>query len=105
MRSALVALTVELATPCSVCGTAGAQSSTTEPRHLRPSAERPLYAIADASGGEWPELARKAQTAIRAASDDDADSMGEQLLRDMRDVFGEWAAERTKTGASPDEAS
>jgi hypothetical protein len=54
---------------------------------------RPLYAIADAAGGEWPDLARKAQAAMRAAADDDADSLGEQLLGDLRDVFGEWANE------------
>ena len=64
---------------------------------------RPLYAIADLAGAPWPDLVRKAQAAIRAASDDDADSMGEQLLRDLREVFGEWVAERTTAGAQPAE--
>lgn len=66
---------------------------------------RPLYAVANVAGGEWPDLARKAQAAIRAASDDDADSIGEQLLRDVRDVFNDWAAERARAGATPDAAT
>ena len=58
---------------------------------------RPLYAIAEAAGGLWPELVRQAQAAIRAASDDDADSLGEQLLRDIRDVFNDRVAEKPTT--------
>jgi len=63
---------------------------------------RPLYAIADAAGGEWPDLAHKAQAAIRAASNDDADSLGEQLLADLRDVFGEWAEQHRSAARAAD---
>jgi putative DNA primase/helicase len=48
---------------------------------------RPLYAIADLAGGEWPELARAAQAAISGADDDDADSLGERLLADVKRLF------------------
>jgi hypothetical protein len=48
---------------------------------------RPLFAIADAVGGEWPELARKAARAL--SSDDPAgdDSVRTNLLTDIRDIF------------------
>lgn len=47
---------------------------------------QPLFAIADVIGGGWPELARKAAKSLDVA-DDDADSLGEQLLADIRDAF------------------
>src|SRR5215831_19620373 len=49
---------------------------------------RPLLAIADAAGGEWPERARKAAEASRSADDHDASRL-ELLLGDIRDVFQE----------------
>jgi hypothetical protein len=64
---------------------------------------RALYAIADAAGWPWPKLARKAQGAIRAGADDDADSLGEQVLADLRDLFNEWVAERQRAGAKSEE--
>jgi putative DNA primase/helicase len=48
---------------------------------------RPLYAIAEAVGNNWPDLVRKASAAL-APHDDDA-SLGEQLLADIRDVFND----------------
>jgi hypothetical protein len=48
---------------------------------------RSLYAIADLAGGEWPERVRTAQAAISGADDDDADSLGERLLADVKQIF------------------
>jgi hypothetical protein len=44
---------------------------------------RPLIAIADCAGSEWPEIARKAFLNAQS-KDDDADSTGELLLKDIR---------------------
>ncbi len=56
----------------------------------------PLYGIADAAGGDWPQLARDTQFAL-AAEDDDADSLGERLLHDIREAFNNWIAEHSGT--------
>jgi uncharacterized protein DUF3631 len=49
---------------------------------------RPLLAIADAAGGEWPRRARAAaQAAHNAGASDDA--LLELLLADIRDTFGD----------------
>jgi hypothetical protein len=49
---------------------------------------RPLLAIADAVGGEWPDRVRQAALAISLASDaTDNDSVGAMLLEDMRTIF------------------
>jgi Protein of unknown function (DUF3631) len=48
---------------------------------------RPLLAIADAADGGWPERARKATSAARAAAADDEASRLELLLRDIRETF------------------
>lgn len=59
---------------------------------------RPLLAIADAAGGEWPERARAAALALSAGADADAASRATMLLEDIRDIFGhgkeppEWLA-------------
>ena len=66
---------------------------------------RPLYAIADAAGGDWPALARAAQATLAAGADNDADSLGEQLLADLRDVFNEWVAEQRPATARPEDAT
>lgn len=49
----------------------------------------PLIAVADAAGGDWPELARAACEALVAgAEEDDADqSIERRLLGDVRQVF------------------
>ena len=47
---------------------------------------RPLLAIADAVGGDWPQRAR--QVAMMFSGDlNDDDSVGAQLLADLRDLF------------------
>ena len=47
---------------------------------------RPLLAIADAIGADWPKLAREAALALSAA-DEDADTIGVQLLASIKSVF------------------
>src|SRR5262249_1948927 len=48
---------------------------------------RPLLAIADLAGGEWPQLARQAALAISGDAQDGA--VGVELLRDIRLAFGD----------------
>jgi hypothetical protein len=48
---------------------------------------RPLCAIADVLGGEWPKRARKAAVELSVA--DDSQSIGVKLLDDIRRVFAE----------------
>jgi Protein of unknown function (DUF3631) len=48
---------------------------------------RPLLAIADLAGGEWPERAREAACLLSGESRDD--TIGGKLLEDIRQVFGE----------------
>jgi hypothetical protein len=49
----------------------------------------PLVAIADLAGGDWPGRARKACKALTGAADDPQDgTVGERLLADLRDIFG-----------------
>jgi putative DNA primase/helicase len=50
---------------------------------------RPLLAIADAVGGKWPELARKAATALSGSESQDDDSAGVMLLTDIQTIFKE----------------
>ena len=57
-----------------------------------------LLAVADAAGGQWPDLARAAcRHFVLGAGDDHALSLGVRLLRDVRQVFGNrtamWSAE------------
>jgi putative DNA primase/helicase len=53
---------------------------------------RPLFAVADVAGGEWPERARQAALLLGGADDDD--SLRVKLLADIRDAFSEKAADR-----------
>jgi len=46
---------------------------------------RPLFAIADLAGGDWPERARRAALILRGAGD--LDSVRVMLLSDLRDLF------------------
>ena len=46
----------------------------------------PLLAIADIAGGDWPKKARKTAMIISGA-DTDTDSIGNELLTDIREVF------------------
>ena len=50
---------------------------------------RPLFAIADAAGGDWPAMARAAAEALTAsaAAFADGETLGTMLLADVRAVF------------------
>jgi hypothetical protein len=48
---------------------------------------RPLLAIADAAGSDWPERARRAAVALTAAGADDAETKRTMLLADLREQF------------------
>ena len=52
---------------------------------------RPLLAIADAAGGEWPERARAAADALAALAGTfaDGETLGTMLLADVRTVFAQ----------------
>jgi hypothetical protein len=56
----------------------------------------PLIAVADAAGGDWPALARKACIALAALALDRRQSLGIRLLADLRAVFGEAIALSTR---------
>lgn len=49
----------------------------------------PLLGIADAAGRDWPQRARQAAVALMGEVDDD--SVGIQLLADLRDIFSDTA--------------
>ena len=57
---------------------------------------RPLFAIAALAGGDWPKKARQAAEALEAG--DDAEGLGIQLLRDLRDLFAERDTDRLASG-------
>jgi len=57
---------------------------------------RPLLAIADALGGEWPARARGAALVLADAVPE-PDSLGEMLLADVRDVFIERGVNRLES--------
>ena len=62
---------------------------------------RPLFAIAAAAGGEWPEKARAAADALTAAAGTfaDGETLGTMLLADVRAVFeAKGNPERIKSG-------
>ena len=47
---------------------------------------RPLYAIAEVAGGDWPTRTKKAIAALTVAAPED-DEMGVLLLKDMQHIF------------------
>ena len=55
---------------------------------------RPLFAIAEAAGGEWPKRARAAAT--QAAAESETESLIELLLGDIRDIFAKRAANKVE---------
>jgi hypothetical protein len=57
----------------------------------------PLLAIAEQAGGEWPDQARAAATALSAPDDADEDVPGLKLLADIRDAFTRHATDRLAT--------
>jgi putative DNA primase/helicase len=48
---------------------------------------RPLLAIADTAGGDWPERARRAAVSLTGEGADDADTARAMLLADLRELF------------------
>ena len=48
---------------------------------------RPLIAIADLAGGEWPARARR--TAIKLSAEEQGKSARTQLLSDIREILGD----------------
>lgn len=61
---------------------------------------RPLLAIADEAGGEWPERARKAAAAAHIVAADDAESRLELLLGDIRDVFDKLVSDKDRISSA-----
>jgi len=55
---------------------------------------RPLLAIADAAGGEWPARAREALECAIDAADGDDQSVRVQLLSDIRAIFAKTEGDR-----------
>lgn len=49
----------------------------------------PLLAVADAAGGDWPEVARVAAVSLVADANAGVPSLGIQLLSDIREAFGD----------------
>jgi hypothetical protein len=62
---------------------------------------RPLFAIADLAGSDWPALARDAQQALAADDDDDAKPLPIRLLADIRDVMKEVFEVAVDAGGDP----
>jgi hypothetical protein len=56
-----------------------------------------LLIVADLAGGDWPELAREACMAFLAGARDDTETVGTQLLADLRQVFGDATVLSTET--------
>jgi Protein of unknown function (DUF3631) len=86
---------------------ARADAETEELRTLRPprleglrdranEVWRPLLAIADRAGGDWPARARRSSLVLSAPVDEDP-SLGLLLLTDLRAIFDELQAERIPT--------
>ena len=48
---------------------------------------RPLFAIADSAGGEWPKRARAAALELSGVGAADDGSLGHQLLADIREIL------------------
>lgn len=55
---------------------------------------RPLLAIADLAGGEWPERARRAARRLAGLGDGDDGSVRTLLLRDLRELFRRCRSDR-----------
>ena len=57
----------------------------------------PLVALADAAGGQWPELARTACVELCKVAQDRRASLGVRLLSDLRIIFGKSDAMHSDT--------
>lgn len=58
---------------------------------------RPLLAIADRAGGQWPEKTRGAALELSAVKAGEADTMRSLLLSDIRAIFGEKRVDRLRS--------
>jgi putative DNA primase/helicase len=58
---------------------------------------RPLLAIADLAGGDWPARARRAALVLSGAAAADDKEIGSMLLSDIRDIFNLLEVERIST--------
>jgi len=54
---------------------------------------RVLVAVAEALGGDWPELGRQAARTLELGADPDDDDIAVRLLADIREVFGQKRAD------------
>jgi hypothetical protein len=57
----------------------------------------PLFAIADVAGGDWPERALRAATALSTGEEREDDSVTVSLLRDIHTLFSQNGHDRVKT--------
>lgn len=55
---------------------------------------RPLFAIAEIAGGDWPQRAVTAFANLTAKADNEAQGLGTMLLADIQQVFAEGRTER-----------
>lgn len=55
---------------------------------------RPLLAIADHAGGDWPERGRRAARLISGCSDENEETAAVQLLADLRQMFDQRGSDR-----------
>jgi Protein of unknown function (DUF3631) len=55
---------------------------------------RPLFAVAEIAGGDWPERARRAFALLTSGEDADAQGIGAMLLADTRQAFDESGPDR-----------
>jgi hypothetical protein len=55
---------------------------------------RPLFAIAEVAGGDWPQRVRAAFLVLTATVDLDAQGVGTMLLSDIREIFAERRVDR-----------
>jgi len=54
----------------------------------------PLFAVADAIGGEWPELCKVAYVRIHTVEESEDDSITTMLLTDIKQVFDKFDGDR-----------
>ena len=50
---------------------------------------RPLFAIADRAGGDWPKRARRAAEVLSSGRSDNDGTVGTMLLADLLEIFGD----------------
>jgi len=55
---------------------------------------RPLFAVAEIAGGEWPQRAADAFTKLTSQDDADAQGMGVMLLADIKRAFADGSGEK-----------